>query len=201
MKKYKMWKQIDFVEGIEAKRYLISQNGEIKSVISNKIISTYISNCGYEYVTLYCNGYHKNIEVHRLIAIAFIPNKDNKLEVNHKDGDRLHNTITNLEWVTRSENQQDQRKRNKTAYTVNYCPNCRKIISKGAKQCKFCQAISYYKVNRPSKEELELKIQEYNGNFTKLGKYYNVSDNAVRKWCKSYNMSTKSKDYKKVTDK
>ena len=173
MKKYKMWKQIDFVKGIEAQRYLISQNGEIKSVISDKILSTYVSNCGYEYVTLYCNGYHRSIEVHRLIAMAFIPNRDNKPEVNHKDGDRLHNTISNLEWATRSENQVDQRVRNATQYNASMCIECRnKVRSK----------------NIPQKQYVEQLLLEHKGNFEKVGRIFDVSSNVVRRWCKHYNM-------------
>ena len=47
-----------------------------------------------------------------------------------------------------------------------------------------------------SKEELLEVILSYKGNFTKIGLHYGVSDNAVRKWCKSYDMPTHSKDYK-----
>ena len=45
-------------------------------------------------------------------------------------------------------------------------------------------------------EDLRKILIEMNGNFTEVGKHYNVSDNAVKKWCKKYNMSHYSKDYK-----
>lgn len=194
MKKYKMWKQIDFVKGIEAQRYLISQNGEIKSVISNKILSTHIHNCGYEYVTLYCNGYHRSIEVHRLVAMAFIPNRHNKPEVNHKDGKKLHNTISNLEWVTRSENQVDQHVRNATQYTPQYCIICGKEISKNASMCVECRN-NLRSTNIPQKQYVEQLLLTHKGNFEKVGRIFDVSGNAVRKWCKHYDMSFHSKDY------
>ena len=60
----------------------------------------------------------------------------------------------------------------------------------------FAPRINERKVNRPTQTELFDMILNYNGNFTKVAGEYGVSDNAVRKWCDSYNMSRKSRDYK-----
>ena len=60
----------------------------------------------YKIVSYMENGKQKNIAVHRLVAIAFIPNPENKPEVNHINGDKSDNNVSNLEWVTRKENTQ-----------------------------------------------------------------------------------------------
>ncbi len=61
---------------------------------------------GYKVVLLSKENKEKGIGVHRLVAMHFIPNSENKHEVNHKDGDKLNNHYSNLEWATRSENGQ-----------------------------------------------------------------------------------------------
>ena len=61
---------------------------------------------GYLYVNLCKGGKPKNFFVHRLVALCFIPNPENKPEINHIDGHPLNNHVSNLEWCTRSENVQ-----------------------------------------------------------------------------------------------
>lgn len=59
---------------------------------------------GYKQVALFKDGIRELVFIHRLVAITFIPNKENKLFVNHKDSIRSNNYVDNLEWVTAQEN-------------------------------------------------------------------------------------------------
>lgn len=83
-------------------RYEISSLGNIRNNKQN--IKSYVTPKGYLRVQLSHEGQQKNFMVHRLVAESFIPNPDNKPEVNHKDSDRKNNHVDNLEWVTSSEN-------------------------------------------------------------------------------------------------
>ena len=80
--------------------------------------------------------------------------------------------------------------------TKKYCIDCGKeITGQTAVRCVDCSNIARRKVNRPTAEELELKLKELKS-FTAVGKYYGVSDKMISKWCKAYDMSTNISAYK-----
>jgi hypothetical protein len=83
-------------------QYFISNTGIAKN--TRKELKTHRINSGYLCLKFTVNGKRTNHLVHRLVAEAFIPNPDNKREVNHIDGNKLNNNVCNLEWVTSSEN-------------------------------------------------------------------------------------------------
>ncbi len=83
----------------------ISDSGLVINKVTGGYRSNDYSNNGYASLTFSTNtGGKKHYRVHRLVAMAFIPNKLGKLQVNHKDGDKKNNAVENLEWVTHIEN-------------------------------------------------------------------------------------------------
>lgn len=109
-----IWKDIEGYEGL----YQVSNLGRVKSlsrVVVRSSTRKYISNekllklcsdkAGYMIVCLSKEGTHQTLKVHRLVANAFIPNPNEKKEVNHINGIKWDNRLENLEWNTTSENQ------------------------------------------------------------------------------------------------
>ena len=97
-----MWKR--YVYNETTTNYLISDDGQVYSEISKKLLSPYKNHGGYLNVHLFINGKEVKKGVHNLVAEMFIPNPDNKPTVNHKDGNKENNRHWNLEWATQSEN-------------------------------------------------------------------------------------------------
>jgi predicted DNA-binding protein (UPF0251 family) len=96
------------VEGYE-ELYQVSNLGRVKSLKyrrtgKEKLLTLLTDKYGYLHIKLCRNYQEKSVKVHRLIAKAFIPNLENKKEVNHIDGIKANNHVSNLEWATRSEN-------------------------------------------------------------------------------------------------
>jgi len=85
------------------KRSVTDSMGRIKSFDESFKLPT-LASTGYLIVSLRDKSKRKSDSIHRLVALAFIPNPENKPEVNHINGDKKDNRVDNLEWVTRSEN-------------------------------------------------------------------------------------------------
>lgn len=113
-----VWKDVKNYEG----HYQVSNLGNVKSldkvvtqktkyntfvdaIYRGKELRKEILKGGYLRVTLSKSNKQKRITIHRLVALAFIDNIENKKYVNHKDGNTNNNNILNLEWCTSSENE------------------------------------------------------------------------------------------------
>jgi len=103
------WVPVTGYEGV----YEVSSAGEIRSLtrldsigrtIAGQLMKQVVNEDGYHQIVLSKDGQQKTFKVHRVVAQAFIPNPEDKPEVNHIDEVKSNNTVNNLEWNTRKEN-------------------------------------------------------------------------------------------------
>lgn len=104
-----IWKDVHGYDGL----YQVSNTGRVRKLrfINNRVnkektflITPQLLDTGYYKVMLYKDGKYKNALVHRLVACAFIPEETGRTCVNHKDGNKENNFVSNLEWCTYGEN-------------------------------------------------------------------------------------------------
>lgn len=135
-----IWKPIPDAAGYE-----VSNLGNVRN--ANKITHLVLSILnGYYKVNL---GKYGTYLVHRLVAQTFIPNSENKPQVNHINGNKRDNRVENLEWVTASENAQHALRTGLKVYTP-----------------EVCKAISNSLKGKPKSEEARKKYSEYSKNRT-----------------------------------
>ena len=191
-----VWKDILEYEGL----YQVSNLGRVRSLdrivyshikgkpyqkmFNGKIMSPANNGIGYYQVGFTNNGKTSKKYVHVLVAEHFLekPNDFEYFEVNHIDHNKSNNTLTNLEYVTKSQN---ILKSADFYGRVEYkCKDCGNNLSDGkATRCLSCNSINSRKVkNRPTVEQL-LELLASNS-FIKVGKMYGVSDNTIRSWLK-----------------
>lgn len=133
------------------------------------------------------------------------------LELHHKDGDHYNNELSNLMILCPNchsiqegnsgkavKSKEEIAKLAKEAKRTASCVVCGKPITRNSTYCPECYARESRIVERPSREELKNLIRTTS--FLQIGKTYNVSDNAVRKWCVGYGLPKKSSDIKSYSD-
>ena len=112
------WKKIENLD------YFVSSLGRVKD--KNNFFRKQYDSRGYKYVNLFCKSKWRLFQVHRLVANAFIPNPENKREVDHINSISYDNRVENLRWATSKENQNNEVSRKKHRKKV-LCVNTGKI--------------------------------------------------------------------------
>ena len=127
------------------------------------------------------------------------------LEVHHIDGDYRNCQEENLEVLcpnchslTPNFGSLNREGRGEMDSRKNYCMDCGAPITRGALRCKECEMKNRIQEKPATREELKSLIRTVS--FVEIGRRYNVSDNAIRKWCISYGLPTRKKDINNYTD-
>ena len=129
------WRDIKGYEGY----YQVSNHGRVKSIsrlvnsfpnkrtVPERILKQQVLRSGYMSVGLWKDFHFFRLSVHRLVALAFIPNPYNLPQVNHRDGIKTNNNANNLEWCSRSENMKHAYEYGLTNPITNLVDNRRKV--------------------------------------------------------------------------
>lgn len=197
-------KQIPF-----AQDYYLDENGNIYSCKrgwNKKKLNPSVDNRAGGYYRLKVitdNGEKVSMFIHRLMAITFLPNPDNKEEVNHIDGNKLNNRLSNLEWVTKKENMLHAHKLKLRDNTGEGNP--RKILTedevieiynKCYEGARVCDLADFYGVSRPTISDIKAKrnwqhILEDLPDIKHKSKKESLSETTVRWICSELQKGTK----------
>ena len=171
-----IWKDIEGYEGI----YQVSNFGRVKSCeriiqnsstlsgiqrIKERILINHIKGNGYHSVSLCVECRKHDFYIHRLVASIFIPNIENKNEVNHIDGNKSNNHVENLEWVTSKEN-------------VRHAFD-KKLIDNGTIERRKHCVISAQKITKEQVIEFR-KLRKHGASYDELSKKFGLS----KSYCK-----------------
>lgn len=207
-----VWKRI-----YDNDKYYVSNLGGLKRVDNDgSMVDVIKTRNPYGYLTfrMLRNGKRRTIFLHVEVARAFIDNPNNLEDVHHIDYNKDNCCVNNLMWMSHSDNMKDyycttDNPKYKKTYDGRYikiksdygkCIDCGAKICKYSKRCRSCAEkadTNRFNNGKPlDKKEIVKVIKSNNGNFCKSAKRFNMSDNALRKWCRKYGLPTHSKDWK-----
>ena len=171
-----------------------NQYSEHLRKVHPKFLTPIDNGTGYLQVTLYNQGKCKKHYVHRLVHQAHIGQIPEDLEIDHIDNIKSNNNLNNLQAISHAENIAKISKPTKTIRCVE-C-NCIKTYKSKGGMCSSCASLQSRKVTRPNKDTLlDLVLSK---SFEEVGRTYGVSGNAIKKWCKAYNIPHLRSELKKL---
>ena len=145
--------------------YIIFTTGKIYSIKSKKFLKPQNNGSGYLIVGFYKNNKEKKYTIHRLVALAFIPNINNYKEIDHINRNKCDNNVINLRWSTRREQNINRTIKSNIAAGVSYSKKDNSYVG------TWCKKRKSFSLKKYGKEKaLELAIQ-FRHNLEKL--YYN----------------------------
>ncbi len=197
------WKDIEGFEGL----YKVNRNGDVLSLVGwngkqyinrERILKPTLTTTGYQKVDLKRDGKRKSLKLHRIVAMAFIPNPNNYPIINHIDGNPLNNSIENLEWCTQKHNCKHaydtglrKRKLNEANVVEEYCKSDKTSATKVARRfnattssvCRVLKQNNIAITRNPSKYGIDLETikAELDAGYTnaELAEKYGCSGNLI----------------------
>ena len=106
------------MEIVGYENYLIYPDGKVQNKKTKRCLSACDDGNGYLQVNLYKDGNKKSRKIHRLVGLHYIPNPENKICLDHKNGNRKDNRVENLQWATHSENGQNRGNQNNSVLGI-----------------------------------------------------------------------------------
>lgn len=177
------WRDIKGYEGL----YQVSNLGQVRSLDKidrwgrfrkSRIIRSRFNNSGYRVINLSKSGTQKTYLVHRLVAESFIPNPENKPEVNHIDEDKLNNAVSNLNWMTNKENCNYGTRNDRSSTNRNQKEIAKKVdYKKIAKKASECRSIPVISIDANGVEK------KYKSSY-EASRYLSIHHSNISKCCK-----------------